>query len=350
MISVIIPCFNAATTINKCILSVLNQTFQDVEVVVVNDCSTDKSLSQLLNLQKKFPQKIVLWDKKHNEGVDCARFDGLKIAKGDFITFLDADDWLEKKSLEVMHIEITGGDYDYVEIGMQRVMDRLGLIRKRTSCTVKGEIALPELFDKYFLSFFGVNILPINMCGKLYRKSFLDSLSIAPSGLAMGEDLYFNLSLFPYLRKIKIIDYIGYNYRFGGMTSKYNPHLLPNLEYLYFRKREIAELYKYTKAIPYLLIELKNVLKSDIKQRIVFKHGTKSEIISDIIKIFHEKTSFQDVLTYYKDINHKDCSEFVSALREQNFARMYEACFKEVQAEKNTRMIKKLINTVCKYI
>lgn len=97
MISVIIPCYNSVSTISKCVQSVLYQTFKDVEIVIVNDCSTDKSLTRLLDLQKKFPQKIVLLDKKKNEGVDHARFDGLKIAKGDFITFLDADDWLEKK-------------------------------------------------------------------------------------------------------------------------------------------------------------------------------------------------------------------------------------------------------------
>lgn len=350
MISVIIPCYNSVSTIRKCIQSVLNQTFNDVEIIVVNDCSTDKSMVRLLDLQKKFPQKIVLLDKKKNEGVDHARFDGLKIAKGDFITFLDADDWLEKKALEIMYSEMSHDDYDYVEIEIQRVMGRLGLIRKRTSRVVKGEITLPELFDRYYLSFFGVNILSVNIWGKLYRKSFLDSLSLKPSGLAMGEDLYFNLSLFPYLKKIKIIDYVGYNYRFGGMTTKYNPHLLSNLECLYSRKRELAEQYKYIKAIPFLLIELKNVLKSDIKQRIVFRYGNKSDMIIDMKKLFHEKTSFQEVWAYYKNTNHKDCSEFVTALREQNFERMYDACFKEVQAERNIRIIKGVVNTICKYI
>lgn len=249
-----------------------------------------------------------------------------------------------------MYSEMSHNDYDYVEIGIQRVMGRLGLIRKRTSCVVKGEIALPELFDRYYLSFFGVNILSVNMYGKLYRKSFLDSLSLKPSGLAMGEDLYFNLSLFPYLKKIKILDYVGYNYRFGGMTTKYNPFLLSNLECLSSRKRELAEQYKYTKAIPFLLIELKNVLKSDIKQRIVFRYGNKSDMIIDMEKLFHEKTSFQELWTYYKNINHKDRSEFVVALREQNFERMYEACFKEVRAERNIRIIKRVVNTICKYI
>lgn len=350
MISVIIPCYNSVSTISKCVQSVLNQTFKDVEIIVINDCSIDKSLTRLLDLQKRFPQKIVLLDKKKNEGVDQARFDGLKIAKGDLITFLDADDWLEKKALEIMYTEMSHNDYDYVEIGIQRVMGRLGLIKKRASCAVKGEIVLPELFDKYYLSFFGVNILSVNMCGKLYRKSFLDSLSLTPSGLAMGEDLCFNLSLFPYLKKIKIIDYVGYNYRFGGMTTKYNPHLLSNLEYLYSRKRELAEQYKYTKAIPYLLIELKNVLKSDIKQRVVFRYGNRSDIIIEIKKLFHEKVSFQEVWSYYKNTNHKDRSEFVMALREQNFERMYDACFKEVQAERNIRIIKRLVNAICKYI
>lgn len=350
MISVIIPCYNSVSTISKCVQSVLNQTFKDVEMIVINDCSTDKSLTRLLDLQKEFPQKIVLLDKKKNEGVDKARFDGLKIANGDLITFLDADDWLESRTLEVMYSDMMQDDYDYVEVGMQRVIGKYGWIKKKNKQPVVGVIAQPELFEEYYISFFGVNILSVNICGKLYRKSFLDSLSLTPSGLAMGEDLYFNLSLFPYLKKIKIIDYVGYNYRFGGMTTKYNPHLLSNLEYLYSRKRELAEQYKYTKAISYLLIELKNVLKSDIKQRIVFRCGNRSDIIIEIKKLFHERTSFQEVWAYYKNTNHKDRSEFVTALREQNFERMYDACFKEVQAERNIRIIKRLVNAICKYI
>lgn len=154
MISVIIPCYNSERTIKKCVSSVIKQTFKNFEIIIVNDCSTDKSTVVLTNLQKLYSGKIIVLNKIKNEGVDQARFDGLKQAKGDFITFLDADDWLETRTLEVMHSAINEDDFDYVEVGMRRVMGRHAWIKKRGVQPVLGTISQPELFDEYYISFF----------------------------------------------------------------------------------------------------------------------------------------------------------------------------------------------------
>ena len=85
------------------------------------------------------------------------------------------------------------------------------------------------------------------MWGKLYRKSSLNAANIQPTGITTGEDLAFNLQLFPYLSKIYILKECGYNYRFGGMTTRYNTCLLPDLKKLYYIKkafREISGSYK----------------------------------------------------------------------------------------------------------
>ena len=271
MISVIITFLNAELTLKKCVESILNQTYKDFEIILVNDGSTDKSLDTAIKLKNKNNSIIHIIDKRYNEGLEKARYDGRKVAKGEYLTFVDADDWLEKDTLEIMYNEIKTSNYDYVEIGMNRVLDNHSLLKKKRTNPVIGEIAQPELFDKYFLSFLGVNILSVNMCGKLYNKEVIEKNNISIQGVTMGEDLAFNLQLFPHLKKIKIIPYNGYNYKFGGMTTKYNKNLLPDLKKLYTIKKELIDKYQYYKASDYIRIELKNVLISDIKQRILFK-------------------------------------------------------------------------------
>lgn len=351
MISIIIPCYNAEKTIKKCVSSILNQTYQDFEIILINDYSTDDTLFLLSEFKKKWPNKIVVINKKRNEGVDLARFDGINEAKGDFLTFLDADDWLELRTLEVMYSAMQQGNFDYVEVGMNRVLGKHGWIKKKSIQSVIGEISQPELFEKYYISFFGVNILSVNMCGKLYRKSFLDSVPLRPSHLAMGEDLYFNLILFPYLKKIKIVDYVGYHYRFGGMTTKYNPHLFPNLERLYSYKLELAKKYGYLKAIPYLLIEAKNVFKSDIKQRILYKNESKDKVIKYIKGLFTSSHCLKGVCDFYKNENNKiKTDDFIVGLRKLDYERMYWFCYNEVKKERKIRCVKRCLNFIFRYI
>lgn len=280
MISVIIPVYNTAKFLSTCIKSVINQTFQELEIIIVNDASTDNSI-HICNKFKEKDNRIILIDKRQNEGVEKARYDGILAAKGDYICFVDSDDWLEKEALKRMHDKAIETDADYVEVGIQRVLDRHKIIKKKTNSAVSGLITQPQLFDSYYISFFGVNILSVNIWGKLYKSNILKEPP-QPIGLAMGEDLYFNLEIFPRLKKIYIDNYIGYNYRFGGMTTRYNKNLLPNLKILYSIKKEKIEKYKYYKASDYIRIELKNVLISDIKQRILFKYGSHKDIIDQI--------------------------------------------------------------------
>lgn len=203
MISVIITFLNAELTLKKCVESILNQTYKDFEIILVNDGSTDKSLDTAIKLKNKNNSIIHIIDKRYNEGLEKARYDGRKVAKGEYLTFVDADDWLEKDTLEIMYNEIKTSNYDYVEIGMNRVLDNHSLLKKKRTNPVIGEIAQPELFDKYFLSFLGVNILSVNMCGKLYNKEVIEKNNISIQGVTMGEDLAFNLQLFPHLKKSK---------------------------------------------------------------------------------------------------------------------------------------------------
>lgn len=194
MISVIIPVYNTAKFLSTCIKSVINQTFQELEIIIVNDASTDNSI-HICNKFKEEDNRIILIDKKQNEGVEKARYDGILAAKGDYICFVDSDDWIEKDALKRMYDKAIETDADYVEIGMQRVLDKHKIIKKKANPTVRGLITQPQLFDLYYISFFGVNILSVNICGKLYKSSILKE-SPQPIGLAMGEDLYFNLLKF----------------------------------------------------------------------------------------------------------------------------------------------------------
>lgn len=137
MISVIIPVYNTAKFLSTCIKSVINQTFEDIEIILVNDASTDSSI-HICNTFKKKDNRIVLIDKQQNEGVEKARYDGILISTGDYICFVDSDDWLEKNALKRMYEKAIETDADYVEVGMQRVLDRHKIIKKKAYSIIKG--------------------------------------------------------------------------------------------------------------------------------------------------------------------------------------------------------------------
>lgn len=337
MISVIVPIFNASSFLDKCIESILSQSLSDFELILINDGSKDNSLCICQSYAKK-DSRIRIIDKK-NEGVDKARFAGIAIARGKYVTFIDSDDWIEPRMLEVMLYNIEKYHADYTEVAMQRVMDRMGLIRRKSISPILGHIEQPTLFNDYYLSFMGVNILPVNMCGKLYRKEVLDSVNLKPSGLKMGEDLFFNLNLFPHLKNVYISDYIGYNYRFGGMTSKYNPSLLPDLIFLYQKKKELIKEYSYTKANDFIKIELVNVFKSDVRQQILFKYKSKKEIILQI------EEELQDPLwNDIKNINDKKYIEkpFPKAIIQKDANYIYDFCKEEVDKERPIYFLKRI--------
>lgn len=113
MISVIIPIYNTAKFLSTCIESIIDQTYQDLEIILVNDASTDNSI-HICNTFRGKDNRIVLIDKQQNEGVEKARYDGILIATGDYICFVDSDDWLEKDTIKRMYDKAIETDADYV--------------------------------------------------------------------------------------------------------------------------------------------------------------------------------------------------------------------------------------------
>ncbi len=99
LVSVIIPCFNVENYIQECITSVINQTYKSIEIICVDNNSTDKTFSILEDLKREYPSLIHLY-KESVEGAPFARNKGLQVAKGEYIQFLDADDLLMPNKIQ----------------------------------------------------------------------------------------------------------------------------------------------------------------------------------------------------------------------------------------------------------
>ena len=104
-VSVVVPIYNAGKKLNRCIESIINQTFSNIEIILVNDGSTDCSLD-ICNKYRVKDKRIIIIDKK-NEGSIKTRRRGLEASNGEFVVFVDADDWIDSRFVEILYKEIT---------------------------------------------------------------------------------------------------------------------------------------------------------------------------------------------------------------------------------------------------
>ncbi len=216
-ISLIIPVYNAERYINQALESVLEQTFTDYEVIMVNDGSTDKSLAILTEYSQKYPN-FHLVDQK-NKGQGAARNVGVSFATGDYITFLDSDDFLEPNFFEVLYstaiennADISGCNfYFYYDKGVKK----FSMPFTSKTGVYSSEVALKKLiFDTTFHSF---------MWNKLFKRELFTKHNIQFYDMYF-EDVATCPQLFYYANKVAFINKPLYYYRRhkGSIISSLN--------------------------------------------------------------------------------------------------------------------------------
>ncbi len=220
--SVIIPMYNAQKYIRKTLKSVLNQTYINYEVIIINDGSTDNSLS-ICEEFKKADKRIIIHNKS-NEGLAKARFDGINLANSDYIVFLDSDDWVVSTMLEVFYKNILESGADILQASFNSKYRFLSKKQIKNNC----EFEANELREKYLADLLGAgNVdtpLFIYACGKAYKTDVLKrNMIFHKKFLPFAEDVYMNLIVYSdkNLGKIKILENRLWYYRKGvGLSSK----------------------------------------------------------------------------------------------------------------------------------
>lgn len=201
-ISVIVPVYNDDQYLSKCLDSILSQTFKNIEVIVVNDGSTDNSKEICNNFARKNDKVKVIHQEKL--GVSVARNTGLSHAMGEFIGFVDADDYIHKNMYRNLYgaCQNTGSDISICKLGREIDGKLVTSDDKFYSLALNNEEAMEELFKGILYRF--------SLCNKLFNRKIFDGVSF-PVG-RIHEDLSTTYKLFAKAKKVVYLNFIGYVY------------------------------------------------------------------------------------------------------------------------------------------
>ena len=234
-VSVIVPIYNVQKYLNRCIESLVDQTLQDIQIILVNDGSTDNSKNIAIAYRDKYPEKIMYLEKE-NGGLSDARNYGLLYATGDYIAFLDSDDYIAINAYEEMYNKAVEENSDFVECDFVWEYPNKSKIDRKYKYTNKKEM----------LAF--VRVVAWN---KLIRRKIIEEHEIRfPKGLRY-EDVEFTYKLIPHLEKCSYIDkaFVHYVQREDSIANVQNERtaeifrVLDNVIY-YYEKNNLYEKYK----------------------------------------------------------------------------------------------------------
>lgn len=234
-VSVIVPIYNVEKYLEKCINSLLSQTLEDIQIILVNDGSKDNSGNIAKEYEKNNKDRVI-YVEKENGGLSDARNYGLKYATGDFIAFLDSDDYIEKNAYEEMYNKAIEENADYVECDFIWEFPNKIRIDKQ----------YPYKNKKEMLSF--VRVVAWN---KLIKRQLITDNNLEfPKGLRY-EDVEFTYKLIPFINKFAYVDkpFIHYVQRKGSIANVQNERTAEIFTVLdnvieFYKKNNIYEKYR----------------------------------------------------------------------------------------------------------
>lgn len=232
MISIIVPVYNAEKYINRCIDSLVNQTYKNIEIILIDDGSDDKSGFLCDTYAKKDDRIRVVH--QENQGVSVARNRGIDVAKGEWIIFVDADDWLDIDLCmtlnDILNEEMDICFFTFCEESENRTKGHSNEMLKEGEC---------EIYDKNKLNTMQKAILHSPMCqftsvgspwAKVYSRKLINEYNLRfQPGMVKGEDHLFNLEVLEYAHRGLYFNKACYHYRITATSArhKYNPDIIP---------------------------------------------------------------------------------------------------------------------------
>lgn len=217
LVSIIVPVYNVAQYLERCLTSLVGQTYQNIEIILVDDGSTDAS-GEICDAWQKKDDRIKVFHKT-NGGLSDARNCGMQGVSGEYICFIDSDDWLDLQFVEVLLGALMDTEADIAEC--------------RYLCTDKSDIIPGAQYFQYdpavfagkecFLHFL-TNHFQVSVCNKIYRKEILENQPFQDG--VYHEDEFWTYKIFSKARKVCLLNYTGYYYfqRNGSIIhSKLSP-------------------------------------------------------------------------------------------------------------------------------
>ena len=246
-VSIVLTVYNVEPYIRQCLDSIINQTFKDIEIILVNDCSTDNSVQIVKEYQQK-DSRIILLNMPTNQGISKARNEGMRIATGKYMVFADPDDWVRKDYIEFLFNNIEKNDYDVFSAGFISYNNKTSKYTQN-----KYSLLTTKCKNNKFLILF-----PSIICctwSKIYRRDFLLKNNLSFS-LKKRDDCFFFYELI-----------------------LANPKIIFNNEPIYFYRieREDSLTYSSYHKIHNIIVLIKEIYKTLIKKN----------IYAEYCKVFH---------------------------------------------------------------
>lgn len=235
-VSVVVISYNVDSYINVCLNSIINQTFKDIEIICVDDGSKDHTLEKLKLIAKEDERiKIIA---QNNQGPFAARMNGLRVATGAYVIFVDGDDWIDCREIEAAQDVIEKYRLDVVFFDYIKEYKKTGEKERYPLDLPAGRIInRDELRDIIYKECMG-NTRYSSMCTKMYRISYLRSLEFPlQSDLRYGEDLLLLLEVYDNLDKTFYINEGFYHYYVHSGESLSNRHTDFNIHKQLFEVR-----------------------------------------------------------------------------------------------------------------
>ena len=294
LISVVIPIYNVETYLMQCIDSVLQQSYQNLEVILVDDGSPD-NCGRICDDIKKKDNRIRVVHKK-NEGLGLARNTGLEYVTGKYVIFVDSDDWLDLNHIEKIYGELKRTKVDTV-IHNHKLCDNSGAVLKTVGLLKTGvftdvvpDILLPMLAasDTSKRDVF----LPVSAWSKLFSVDIIKEhgLKFINEKECLSEDIFFDLHYFAYSKRAVIIDSPGYNYRYNqnSISKSFDEQRLTRMFKFYENLRlevkknaRVHELIQHRVERCYL-IRCRSTIKAIVNSQI--SYSRKRRMIKEILR------------------------------------------------------------------
>lgn len=287
-VSVIVPVYNIEKYVTRCILSLKNQTYKDIEVVIIDDGSTDDS-KNIVEKQVSGDDRFVIINQK-NSGLSAARNIGLKYASGDFVMFVDGDDWIDENCIEVLLAkfpkdcqvvifpyirEYKNHSYPVHLFDSETELMGMELMLRQTGPV---ENIDPQRLDNLSTAW-----------GKLFRKEVIQDLEFIDTKIIGTEDCLYNLYCAQRIKQAKYIEGTFYHYNKVNMNS-----LTVNYKKNYFKQR--WNFYSYVKDI-FVKTKKESVFYKALSNRICLEvFGLALNIVSSNLKIREKVSEMKNVL------------------------------------------------------